>query len=140
MVEKVVNAPQKPVPNRGLIYVVGGQISSTKIISRARMKDPATLMPKVVAGNVPCAVGKARPSSYRATPPANPPSAITASTRGGGAARRGGESGPGSGNADVIGARSSYSSLHHRRCLVRVGTVGRVAATVDGEPHHRCGH
>src|ERR1700710_1337373 len=49
--------------------------------SSARTNDPVTLMVKVVAGNVPRPVGKARPSSYRLGPPSTPPAAIAASTR-----------------------------------------------------------
>jgi len=81
IVEKVVSAPQNPVPNRGRMYVEGGSRSPTRTTTQARTAAPARLITSVVHGKPP-PTGNRSSSSARSSAPTMPPIATAASTRG----------------------------------------------------------
>src|SRR3954447_2822929 len=82
-VEKVVNPPSTPTPRNGRSSRCGAVSSSvSSTMSAPSRNEPARLMPNVVTGQAPSPAGNARSRANRASVPATPPSAMTASTAG----------------------------------------------------------
>src|SRR4051812_20670747 len=77
--EKVVRAPQKPVPSRGRRYREE-TTSAARTTTTASTNAPATLTVRTAQGKSPTPSGVAETAAYRTAPPAQPPANTVATT------------------------------------------------------------